>query len=71
MLKMSWMKSESGELRARWIRTATPSPLAGTLHALGEISPSQTSAADREPRAGIAGEAIAAAMDGEQNRLAA
>jgi len=61
MLRMSWMKSEStGELRARWIRAAAPSQLAGTLHALGEISPSRMSAADREPRAGIAGRAIAA-----------
>jgi len=61
MLRMSWMKSEStGELRARWIHTAAPSLLAPTLHALGEISPSQMSAADREPRAGIAGKAIAA-----------
>jgi hypothetical protein len=61
MLRMSWMKSEStGELRARWIRTAAPSLPAGTLHALGENSPSQMSAADCKPRGGIAGKAIAA-----------
>ena len=61
MLRMPWMKSEStGKLRARWIRTPAPSLPAGTLHPLGENSPSQMSAADREPRAGIAGKAIAA-----------
>jgi len=60
MLRMSWMKSEStGELRARWIHTAAPSLLARTSHALGEISPSQMSGPD-QPRAGIAGKAIAA-----------
>jgi hypothetical protein len=61
MLKMSWVKCEStGELRARWINTGAPSLLAGTLHALGEISPSQMRAADPEPTGGIAGKAITA-----------
>ena len=60
MLRMSWMKSATGELRARWIRTPAPSLPAATLHALGENSPSPMSAADRQPRAGIAGKAIAA-----------
>ena len=55
------MKSEfTGKLRARWIRTPAPSLPAGTLHALGENSPSQMIAADREPRGGIAGKAMAA-----------
>jgi len=61
MLGMSWIKCPvTGKLRARWIRTPAPSLPAGTLHALGENSPSQMIAADREPRGGIAGKAMAA-----------